>query len=196
MSSDQFNRLIAAGFSRRFLMSTCGAHSALRDAIARTPESWRCCVGCHKNYADLTRIKGPILNHKGSDLLELASPWARNAGFCSSKCASDHFGVSDDSKVYLILKTIVLASNPKTFYQSDEWKQVRYEILREQGARCSCCGRTPADNVKMHVDHIEPRSIRPDLALTKSNLQVLCEDCNYGKGARDSTDWRNGANDG
>ena len=31
---------------------------------------------------------------------------------------------------------------------------------------------------------------RPHLALKLTNLQVLCGDCNAGKGNRDTTDWR------
>lgn len=30
----------------------------------------------------------------------------------------------------------------------------------------------------------------PDLALSMDNLQVLCGDCNHGKGNWDVTDWR------
>jgi 5-methylcytosine-specific restriction endonuclease McrA len=42
----------------------------------------------------------------------------------------------------------------------------------------------------MMVDHIVPRSKRPDLALDISNLQTLCGRCNRGKGSWDQTDWR------
>ena len=42
----------------------------------------------------------------------------------------------------------------------------------------------------MNVDHIKPRKKYPELALDKSNLQVLCEECNHGKGNWDETDWR------
>ena len=63
-------------------------------------------------------------------------------------------------------------------------------VLKSRGARCECCGATPADGVRMHVDHIKPRRKYPELALTESNLQVLCEECNHGKGNWDETDWR------
>jgi 5-methylcytosine-specific restriction endonuclease McrA len=42
----------------------------------------------------------------------------------------------------------------------------------------------------IHVDHIIPRSKAPALALVVDNLQPLCEDCNMGKGNRDSIRWR------
>lgn len=76
------------------------------------------------------------------------------------------------------------------FLSSYEWRRVRMEALKKYGARCQCCGATPADGVKMNVDHIKPRKIFPHLALDVSNLQVLCEECNHGKGNWDMTDWR------
>lgn len=78
------------------------------------------------------------------------------------------------------------------FYLTREWRELRYKALRSCGARCQCCGSTEA---KLHVDHIKPRSRFPGLELQIQNLQVLCADCNLGKGAWDSTDWRskNGA---
>jgi 5-methylcytosine-specific restriction endonuclease McrA len=42
----------------------------------------------------------------------------------------------------------------------------------------------------MHVDHIKPRWKYPELSLSFENLQVLCKDCNLGKGGWDETDWR------
>ncbi len=76
------------------------------------------------------------------------------------------------------------------FYDSREWKELRYLALRNTDGRCQCCGACSKDGVRIHVDHIQPRYKRPDLSLCLDNLQVLCDDCNMGKGAWDSTDWR------
>lgn len=77
------------------------------------------------------------------------------------------------------------------FYFTREWRTLRYEALRRHGAACQCCGATAITSGRpMHVDHIKPRSKFPHLELSLSNLQVLCEDCNMGKGGRDQTDWR------
>lgn len=76
------------------------------------------------------------------------------------------------------------------FYHSQEWLTLRYEVLKESNGLCSCCGRGRKDGAILHVDHIKPRSRYPHLALVKSNMQVLCDSCNIGKGAWDSTDWR------
>ena len=77
------------------------------------------------------------------------------------------------------------------FYEAPEWRAVRFEALKASDGRCCLCGRSKrTDGVTIHVDHIKPRSIRPDLQLDPDNLQVLCEDCNMGKSNRDETDWR------
>lgn len=74
-----------------------------------------------------------------------------------------------------------------SFYKSQSWREVRYDVLAKYGRGCMLCG---VKRGAMHVDHIIPRSTRPDLALDKSNLQVLCEQCNLGKSNRDSKDFR------
>lgn len=77
------------------------------------------------------------------------------------------------------------------FYDSKEWKRLRYRVLKKYGACCMCCGKNYKDDrVKIHVDHIKPRSKHPHLALDFENLQILCEDCNIGKSNLDDTDWR------
>lgn len=76
------------------------------------------------------------------------------------------------------------------FLLSYEWRKVRMVALVRDGARCACCGATPRDGAQMNVDHIKPRRLFPDLALDPNNLQVLCHECNHGKGNWDSTDWR------
>jgi len=76
------------------------------------------------------------------------------------------------------------------FLRSYKWRVLRMKVLEARGARCECCGATPADGVKMNVDHIKPRLRHPELALEFSNLQVLCDACNHGKGNWSQRDWR------
>jgi 5-methylcytosine-specific restriction endonuclease McrA len=90
-----------------------------------------------------------------------------------------------------------VAANPKlqivsetSFYQSDEWRAVRYLALKAAKGACQCCGARGSKLTPLHVDHIKPRSKFPHLSLDASNLQVLCRDCNLGKSNRDETDWR------
>lgn len=79
---------------------------------------------------------------------------------------------------------------PNAFYDSERWRRLRFDVLKRDGARCVLCGRSAVHGVVLQVDHIQPRSLRPDLEWDPDNLQVLCQDCNLGKSNRDSTDFR------
>lgn len=88
-------------------------------------------------------------------------------------------------------KTIKLArirqrsiEEQQRFYNSPEWKNVRAQVVSERPRICESCGRRIRSARDLTVDHIMPRSKFPDLALEKSNLQVLCRRCNSAKGAR------------
>lgn len=72
------------------------------------------------------------------------------------------------------------------FYRSPEWRKLRYEVLVSYEKKCMICGNTD----KLHVDHIKPMSKFPELKLDFNNLQILCEDCNMGKGNRCDKDFR------
>ena len=76
------------------------------------------------------------------------------------------------------------------FLSTYEWRKVRMEALKKYGPKCMCCGATPATGAVMNVDHIKPRKLWPSLALNIENLQILCNECNHGKGNWDMTDWR------
>ena len=78
----------------------------------------------------------------------------------------------------------------KNFYSTWAWVKLRYEVLAEGDGRCVLCGRSKAEGTYLQVDHIKPLKTHPELALVKSNLQVLCGACNFGKGNWDKTDWR------
>jgi len=78
----------------------------------------------------------------------------------------------------------------RRFYKTREWREFRYQILTQLGAKCMCCGVTPADGAVMNVDHIVPISKAWERRLDPTNMQVLCARCNEGKGGHDQTDWR------
>ena len=81
-----------------------------------------------------------------------------------------------------------LPRNP--FYSSPAWLELRYDALKRAGGYCECCGAAPTPAKPLHVDHIKPRKLFPQLALDVDNLQILCGECNHGKGNWDMTDWR------
>jgi len=78
----------------------------------------------------------------------------------------------------------------REFLLTYQWRKLRMEVLKARGRRCECCGARPDDGIRVHVDHIKPRRLYPELALDVTNLQILCEECNHGKGNWDETDWR------
>ena len=84
------------------------------------------------------------------------------------------------------------------FYSSWEWQTIRMRVLKERGRACECCGATAGrktlggETTRICVDHIKPISKFWELRLSFENLQVLCHECNMGKGNWDYTDWRSG----
>lgn len=101
-----------------------------------------------------------------------------------------HVATFEPAKAPKKAKIVARPEIPAGFYATKVWQKLRYRTLIHYGRRCMCCGATAKDGVKIHVDHIKPRSRYPELALEFANLQVLCEPCNMGKGADDETDFR------
>lgn len=56
----------------------------------------------------------------------------------------------------------------------------RLRILQRDNFTCKLCGRGPSDGVSLHIDHVLAISLGGKS--TDDNLQVLCMDCNLGKG--------------
>jgi 5-methylcytosine-specific restriction endonuclease McrA len=103
---------------------------------------------------------------------------------------------ADGKKVFNNVREHASRDKREAFYQSWEWRTLRVKVLKKYGRRCQCCGATPANKdssgipVRIVVDHIKPLSKYWQLRLIPSNLQVLCDECNQGKGAWDETDHR------
>jgi hypothetical protein len=81
-------------------------------------------------------------------------------------------------------KTPGSAAARKAFRSSVPWLKMRFSVLAENAERnggvatCELCSSTSGS---MHVDHIEALSRCFEKRLDRSNLQVLCADCNIGK---------------
>jgi 5-methylcytosine-specific restriction endonuclease McrA len=72
------------------------------------------------------------------------------------------------------------------FYWSKPWRNLRIQVLNRYGYVCMKCGSQEL----LHVDHIKPRSLYPELELCFNNMQVLCQKCNIGKSNRNQIDYR------
>ena len=57
--------------------------------------------------------------------------------------------------------------------------KLRYDVLKRDNFSCKICGITAKDGAKLHVDHIVP--VSKGGQTTISNLQTLCDRCNFGK---------------
>lgn len=55
------------------------------------------------------------------------------------------------------------------------------DLERRQGGRCACCGTILTSAIQPHIDHVRPIMLGGDD--DTSNMQILCEQCNLGKGA-------------
>lgn len=103
---------------------------------------------------------------------------------------------SGGKKVFNNVKEHASRDIREDFYRSWDWRTLRMKVIKRYGRRCQCCGSTPADKdsagnpVRIVVDHIKPLSKYWQLRLVPSNLQILCDECNQGKGAWDETDHR------
>ena len=61
-------------------------------------------------------------------------------------------------------------------------KDLRQKIVLRDNFTCQICGKYMPDEVGLHIDHIVPLSRGGKTV--ESNLQILCDKCNFKKGAR------------
>lgn len=116
----------------------------------------------------------------------------RNGGFWMCPYCKKENPIFKDSQKLDKLKAEIrkeIAISPKRadIHNTTSWKKLRYFVLKRDGGKCVLCGRCPKDGVKLHVDHIKPASLYPELYYDIDNLQTLCEDCNLGKSNLDDT---------
>ena len=64
--------------------------------------------------------------------------------------------------------------------EGESWKQQQYKI---QKGLCAIC-QQPIHFKGSHIDHKQPLSNYPHLALELKNLRITCPDCNTSKGNR------------
>lgn len=81
------------------------------------------------------------------------------------------------------------------FYKTWDWQKLRVKTFEKFGRRCMCCGATndsidmTGKPVQIVCDHVKPLHNYWSMRLDPENTQVLCFDCNMGKGIEE-TDYR------
>lgn len=75
--------------------------------------------------------------------------------------------------------------------KTKQWRQLRPKILKRDLYECQRClikfGIHNRENLQ--IDHIIPRTARPDLAYEPTNLITLCARCNKEKGTKSELDF-------
>lgn len=68
-------------------------------------------------------------------------------------------------------------NNIHAFYVSGQWKKLREEVLKEANNECQICKSKGKVSIATTVHHIKHLKKNPELALTKSNLMPVCNEC-------------------
>jgi HNH endonuclease len=138
------------------------------------------------------RTLGALEKAARREYLKLKS--AKRAERKKKKAENARLNPPDKAKIRNLARPSSETKN--SFYDSWDWRTLRMKALKINGARCQCCGADRNDidmtgnPVRIVVDHIKPISKYWDLRLSLSNLQIMCDECNMGKGSWDETDWR------
>lgn len=84
------------------------------------------------------------------------------------------------------LIAIIRGQNPKSFYDTWEWKEVRLRALERDHYNCKRCSgewdsgfpiKRVAYKDAKYVHHIKPLKDHPELCITLENLVSLCFSC-------------------
>jgi 5-methylcytosine-specific restriction endonuclease McrA len=69
------------------------------------------------------------------------------------------------------------------FYQSTQWVRLSNQIHVRDVYTCQSCNHVQLPHESMVTDHITPRITAPEIAMTASNLWLLCRTCHNKKTA-------------
>jgi len=137
----------------------------------------------------------PILNKCRNCDIDFTKLWRQE--YCTDKCRDSakelkpwlnkQIPRKNHKKPKWVIRKIKKIACSEKFYTSPRWRRLRIRVLKKYGRECMACGIIDGE---MHVDHIKPKSKYPELALSISNLQVLCKECNFGKSNKYNYDFR------
>jgi 5-methylcytosine-specific restriction protein A len=85
----------------------------------------------------------------------------------------------NDSELVQWITTLIQRNKIVVFYKSAAWRHLRAETLAEQHGECQMCKDNGVYEEATMVHHIKYVREHPQLALTKSNLMALCDECHY-----------------
>lgn len=79
----------------------------------------------------------------------------------------------------LWIQKLIAEDNIHAFYVCHAWLHLRADVLKEQHNECQLCKAKGLFIPATTVHHVKTVRQSPWMALTKSNLLCLCEDCHY-----------------
>ena len=85
----------------------------------------------------------------------------------------------DENELTLWINNLTKANRIVLFYKNKRWKHLRREVLSDQHGECQMCKDKGLFEPATMVHHIKYVKDHPELALTKSNLMALCDECHY-----------------
>lgn len=130
------------------------------------------------NLFQKRQLKSPITESKIIFMAIYSAPWEKRKYIKRGRADIDivPLRVSELKKAAEYQKSEAARRKRERTLMTDK---LRYSILKRDGFRCRICGRTAADGVKLHVDHIIP--VSKGGKTVPNNLRTLCETCNWGK---------------
>ncbi len=119
-------------------------------------------------------LQHPVIDLKVKITKQYISPGGRNS------YQDSHLFSLPELKACINEAKQARANQETAKYQRDVMTaSLRYDILKRDGFKCTICGATQADGVKLHVDHIIP--VSKGGKTVPRNLRTLCDRCNMGK---------------
>lgn len=87
------------------------------------------------------------------------------------------------------IQELVAADNIHGFYICKPWLKLRALVLKEQHYECQDCKVKGLYTPATTVHHEKTVRKFPWLALTKSNLTALCDECHYARHHKTESKW-------
>jgi len=84
----------------------------------------------------------------------------------------------------------IINATSDQFLETPKWRELRTQVIAKYGNKCVKCDFVGTEKHPIHIDHIKPRKLYPELALSFDNLQPLCGKCNKSKGNKTDIDYR------
>jgi 5-methylcytosine-specific restriction endonuclease McrA len=127
------------------------------------------------------RLIQPVLDIEFFILMTYTSPKGRNHYEKRHRYFTREFILQlERSKQYL--ERVSTQEYLRAKERSKMTTSMRFKILKRDNYRCQICGASQRDGAKLHIDHIIP--VAKGGTTVASNLHVLCDRCNLGKGTR------------